>query len=114
MRAKIYQPAKNAMQSGRGNEKRWVLDYVASKARKIDPLMGWTSSGDMGSQIRMTFDTRSEQGIEHWRRFSVALAKLVVEFGGSLSGEHGDGQAKAEFLPIMWGSFSTIPLLSIS
>ena len=60
MRAKIYQPAKNAMQSGRGNEKCWVLDYVANKARKIDPLMGWTSSGDMGAQIRMTFDTREE------------------------------------------------------
>lgn len=60
MRARIYQPAKNAMQSGRGNEKRWVLDYVAGKAKKMDPLMGWTSSGDMNSQIRMTFDTRQE------------------------------------------------------
>lgn len=48
------------MQSGRGNEKRWVLDYVAGSARKIDPLMGWTSSGDMASQIRMVFDTKEE------------------------------------------------------
>ena len=59
--------------------------------------------GDGCIHARMTFDTRSEQGVEHWRNFSVALAKLVVEFGGSLSGEHGDGQAKAEFLPIMFG-----------
>jgi FAD/FMN-containing dehydrogenase/Fe-S oxidoreductase len=59
--------------------------------------------GDGCIHARMTFDTRSEEGVEHWRRFSVALAKLVVEFGGSLSGEHGDGQAKAEFLPIMFG-----------
>ena len=60
MRARIFQPAKNAMQSGRGNEKRWVLAYVAGKAKKMDPLMGWTSSGDMNSQIRMTFETKEQ------------------------------------------------------
>ena len=59
--------------------------------------------GDGCIHARMTFDTRSESGVEHWRKFSQALATLVVEFGGSLSGEHGDGQAKAEFLPIMFG-----------
>jgi len=59
--------------------------------------------GDGCIHARMTFDTRSEDGVEHWRNFSQALATLVVEFGGSLSGEHGDGQAKAEFLPIMFG-----------
>jgi ETC complex I subunit-like protein len=60
MRARIYQPTKNAMQSGRRNEKRWVLDYAAGKARKMDPLMGWTSSGDMKAQIRMNFETQAE------------------------------------------------------
>ena len=59
--------------------------------------------GDGCIHARMTFDTRSETGVEHWRQFSQALAALVVEFGGSLSGEHGDGQAKAEFLPVMFG-----------
>ena len=59
--------------------------------------------GDGCIHARITFDTRSEQGVAHWRNFSQDMAHLVVKFGGSLSGEHGDGQAKAEFLPIMFG-----------
>lgn len=59
--------------------------------------------GDGCIHARMTFDTRTAAGVEQWRRFSQEIASLVVKFGGSLSGEHGDGQAKAEFLPIMFG-----------
>jgi len=59
--------------------------------------------GDGCIHARITFDTRSEEGVAKWRQFSQEIAKLVVRFGGSLSGEHGDGQAKAEFLPIMYG-----------
>ena len=40
MQARIYQPAKNAMQSGRGNQQGWVLEYLASEPKKLDPLMG--------------------------------------------------------------------------
>ena len=69
---------------------------------------GYTSSlyghfGDGCIHARITFDTRSAEGISKWRKFSVEIAELVVQFGGSLSGEHGDGQAKGEFLPIMFG-----------
>ncbi len=69
---------------------------------------GYTTSlyghfGDGCIHARITFDTRTEEGITHWRAFSNDIAHLVVRFGGSLSGEHGDGQAKAEFLPIMYG-----------
>ena len=60
MRARIYQPTKNAMQSGRGNEKCWILDYAPGSKRKMDPLMGWTTSADMNSQIRMKFDTKED------------------------------------------------------
>jgi FAD/FMN-containing dehydrogenase/Fe-S oxidoreductase len=59
--------------------------------------------GDGCIHARITFDTRSEAGIKIWRSFLRAAAELVVKYGGSLSGEHGDGQAKAEFLPIMYG-----------
>ena len=59
--------------------------------------------GDGCIHARITFDTRSHDGVAKWRQFSVEIAQLVVSFGGSLSGEHGDGQAKAEFLPIMFG-----------
>jgi len=59
--------------------------------------------GDGCIHARITFDTRSEEGVAKWRRFSREIAELVVKYNGSLSGEHGDGQAKAEFLPIMYG-----------
>ncbi|MEO6985854.1 MAG: FAD-binding and (Fe-S)-binding domain-containing protein [Paralcaligenes sp.] len=60
--------------------------------------------GDGCVHARITFDTRSIAGVAKWREFTREAAELVVEFGGSLSGEHGDGQAKAEFLPIMFGA----------
>lgn len=74
---------------------------------------GYTTSlyghfGDGCIHARITFDTRSTEGVTHWRNFSKDIANLVVRYGGSLSGEHGDGQAKAEFLPIMFGE----PLMS--
>ena len=47
MFAKIYRPARNAMQSGRGKMKNWVLEFSPEMARKPDPLMGWTSTSDM-------------------------------------------------------------------
>lgn len=59
--------------------------------------------GDGCIHARMTFDTRTKAGVAKWRRFSHDIASLVVKYGGSLSGEHGDGQAKAEFLPLMYG-----------
>jgi FAD/FMN-containing dehydrogenase/Fe-S oxidoreductase len=59
--------------------------------------------GDGCVHARITFDLRTPQGLRQWRRFLGAAADLVVKYGGSLSGEHGDGQAKAELLPIMYG-----------
>lgn len=59
--------------------------------------------GDGCIHARITFDLRSDEGIQIWRKFLHDAAHLVVKYGGSLSGEHGDGQAKAEFLPIMFG-----------
>jgi len=59
--------------------------------------------GDGCIHARIDFDLRSVQGLANWRAFLGAAAALVVKYGGSLSGEHGDGQAKAEFLPAMYG-----------
>ncbi|MBZ0129702.1 MAG: ETC complex I subunit [Rhodobacteraceae bacterium] len=58
MPARIYQPARNAMQSGQAKTRDWILEFAPAEARRIDPLMGWTSSGDMSSQVRLTFDSR--------------------------------------------------------
>jgi FAD/FMN-containing dehydrogenase/Fe-S oxidoreductase len=59
--------------------------------------------GDGCIHARITFDLRSRQGVATWRKFLGEAAELVVKYGGSLSGEHGDGQAKAEFLPTLYG-----------
>lgn len=58
MNARIYQPAKTAMQSGVAKTKGWVLEYVQGSARTVDPLMGWTSSDDTQAQVKLHFDTK--------------------------------------------------------
>ena len=60
MSARIFSPARTAMQSGKAKTGYWVLEFEPEKPRRIDPLMGYTSSGDMKSQVRLTFDTREE------------------------------------------------------
>lgn len=52
---------------------------------------------------RISFDLTSKSGIKNWRSFLTQAAELVTSYGGSLSGEHGDGQSRAELLPIMFG-----------
>jgi hypothetical protein len=59
-KARIYQPAKTAMQSGRANTHRWVLEFEPAHPRTLDPLMGWTSSQDTETQLRLKFDSREE------------------------------------------------------
>lgn len=58
MRARIYQPARTAMSSGTAKTHHWVLEFAPAQAREVDPLMGWTSSSDMDSQVHLTFDTK--------------------------------------------------------
>jgi hypothetical protein len=60
MTARIYKPAKTAMQSGQAKTRDWVLDYEPEEPRVVESLMGWTSSGDMKSQIRLRFETKEE------------------------------------------------------
>ncbi|HMS96307.1 MAG: ETC complex I subunit [Tabrizicola sp.] len=71
MRARIYQPARTAMQSGTAKTQAWVLEFAPASAREVDPLMGWTSSDDTQSQVRLRFDSReaaeayaTEKGLE--------------------------------------------------
>jgi FAD/FMN-containing dehydrogenase/Fe-S oxidoreductase len=59
--------------------------------------------GDGCIHARITFELRTPEGLARWRGFLQAAAGLVAKYGGSLSGEHGDGQARAEFLPAMYG-----------
>lgn len=58
MRARIYQPAKTAMQSGTAKTHSWILEFAHASSREVDPLMGWTSSDDTQSQVKMRFETQ--------------------------------------------------------
>ncbi len=71
MLARIYRPARNAMQSGQANTKEWILEFEPEEARRIDPLMGWTGSGDMKGQVRLTFETRDE-AVAYADRYRIA------------------------------------------
>ena len=82
-------------------------DYLREFQALVDAC-GYRTSlyghfGDGCIHARITFNLRSPEGIAQWRGFLQKAADLVVKYGGSLSGEHGDGQAKAEFLPAMYG-----------
>jgi NADH dehydrogenase ubiquinone Fe-S protein 4 len=69
--ARIYKPAKTAMQSGAAKTKQWVIDYEPEQPREIEPLMGWTSSGDMRQQVRLRFDT-AEEAVAYCERHGIA------------------------------------------
>lgn len=58
MIARIYKPARTAMSSGTAKTREWVLEYAQASAREVDPLMGWTSSDDTQSQVRLRFPTK--------------------------------------------------------
>lgn len=64
MRARIYKPARNAMQSGTAKTRHWVLEHVNQSGREMDPLMGWTSSADTQTQVRLRFSTK-EAALEY-------------------------------------------------
>lgn len=71
MSARIYRPARNAMQSGKANTKEWVLEFKPRAPRTIEPLMGWTSSTDTMQQVRLFFDTL-EQATAYAEREGIA------------------------------------------
>jgi hypothetical protein len=71
MAARIYRPAKTAMQSGKAKADTWTLEFEPEQPRKVEPLMGYTSSRDMKSQIRLTFETK-EEAIAYAQKNSIA------------------------------------------
>ena len=72
--AKIYLPTKSAMQSGKGKTEKWVLEFVSQKS-KYNPLMGWESSKDTNSQIKLNFSSK-EQAIEYANKNNIKY-KLI-------------------------------------
>jgi hypothetical protein len=60
MTARIYRPAPNAMQSGKGKSTQWLLVHELAESNAIDPLMGYTTSGDTRQQVRLSFETQED------------------------------------------------------
>jgi hypothetical protein len=71
MTARIYQPAKTAMQSGQAKTREWVVDFDLSEPRTVEPLMGWTSSGDTRQQLRLSFPNK-EEAVAYCERHGIA------------------------------------------
>ena len=71
MIARIYKPARTAMQSGTAKTKQWALDYEPEQPRAVEPLMGWTSSADMRQQLRLRFHTK-EDAVAYCERNGIA------------------------------------------
>lgn len=76
MRARIFKPAKTAMSSGQAKTRDWVLEYAPEEGKELDPLMGWTGSGDMRRQIRLRFSTK-EAAVDYAR--DKGIDALVIE-----------------------------------
>ena len=72
MSARIFKPARTAMQQGNAASREWVLEFVPDRPRTIEPLMGWTSSADTRQQVRMTFATK-EEAIAYATRQGIAF-----------------------------------------
>jgi hypothetical protein len=67
-KVRIYRPTKNAMQSGKANLKKWVLECIAENTRYIEPIMGWTGNTDTdASQLKLKFDSK-EDAISYAKR----------------------------------------------
>ena len=88
MRARIYKPSKTAMSSGLAKTKSWVLEFIQETTSEIDPLMGWTSSGDTQSQVTLKFESKQaaidyarEHGIDA-QIFEPKQRKFNIRSGG--------------------------------
>ena len=68
-KAKIYKPSKTAMQSGERNTKKWILEFDTLNTG-INPLMGWETSKDTMSEVKLGFSTK-DQAINYARRNNI-------------------------------------------
>ena len=92
MLAKIYRPAKTAMQSGKAGAKRWVLEFELNSPLATESLMGWTSGADTNGQVRIYFDTKDqaigfarENGIPHQVSEAPEVKRIPKAYGDNFA-----------------------------
>ena len=90
MLAKIFKPARSAMQSGQAKTRDWVLEFVPADARWIDPLMGWTGSDDMNSQVQFRFATQ-EEAVAYAERCGIAFERFEPKRRAHILRQNGYG-----------------------
>jgi len=71
MAARIYQIPKNALQSGKARTNTWMLEFEPAEARKPDPMMGWSGSGDTQEQVRLKFSS-AEDACAYCEKYGIA------------------------------------------
>ena len=74
-KAKIYKPTKTSMQSGIGSTKKWVLEYI-DESTSINPLMGWESSSNTLSELKLFFDSK-DKAIDYANKNKIEF--IVIE-----------------------------------
>ena len=92
------------MQSGKARTKEWVLDYEPEVPREIEPLMGWTASGDMRQQVRLYFDT-AEEAVAYCERHGIAyqvsnskpVARHTISYADNFSYQRRDPWISSQF-----------------
>jgi ETC complex I subunit conserved region len=71
MVARIYQPSRSVMQSGKANSQRWVLEFTTDLPKTAEPLMGWTTSADTKEQVRISFASK-EAAVAYAKKHGIA------------------------------------------
>ncbi len=89
MTARIYKPSKTAMQSGAARTEHWVLEHEPEAAREIDPLMGWTGSGNTQTQVKLEFASRDE-AIAYAERLGLAYTVTEPTARGHIKKSYAD------------------------
>lgn len=98
MLARIYRPAKPAMQSGKAKTKSWVLEFEPARARFHDPLMGWVGSTDMNGQVILRFDSK-EEAVEYAEKHGIPFRVQEAQEAPLILKAYADNFAPGRRLP---------------
>ncbi len=101
MFAKIYRPARSAMQSGLANSQDWLLEFAPEDRKALDPLMGWTGSSDMNRQVRLSFEMR-EAAVDYAERAGIAYRVSEPTPRGHVLRQNGYGDNFAHHRRAAW------------
>jgi ETC complex I subunit conserved region len=80
--ARIYRPAKTAMQSGRAQTRKWILEYEPATPRRLEPLMGWASAQDTLNEVQLRFAALDEAvafAVKHGLDYTVIAPNVSAE-----------------------------------